>query len=77
VLQGEQMLALLDGLLANNLAHYTHLLTGTLLHTDPLVFWFVNLVRTLGYMNSPSSVRSIMKIHAKLKEINPHLIYGW
>jgi len=47
--------AIFEGLVANDLANYTHLLTG--------------------YNKTPSSLRVIIKIRDKLRELNPHLIH--
>jgi len=54
-MNGDQLLNIFDGLLANNLVYYSHLLTG--------------------YVNTPSTLRSIMKIRSTLKEKNPKLTY--
>lgn len=55
-LQGEQLYALFEGLKLNNLAKYSHLLTG--------------------YIGTPSSLRTILKILEELKELNPKIEYA-
>jgi len=55
VLSGDDLWAIFEGLVKNDLAYYTHLLTG--------------------YNKTASSLRVIIKIRDKLREINPNLIH--
>jgi len=55
VLSGDDVWTVFQGLLANNIANYTHLLTG--------------------YSKSPSSLRTLVQIRKKLREMNPALIH--
>ena len=70
MLTGDQLMDIFEGLEINDLATYTHLLTGKVhAHVrSALIF--------TGYVNSPTTLRNIMQIYAKLKEKNPNLIYG-
>jgi len=56
VLSGEEVWTVFEGMLANGLCFYTHLLTG--------------------YSKAPSSLRVMLRIRDKLREINPSLIHG-
>ncbi|CAN1351575.1 Pyridoxal kinase [Linum perenne] len=62
VLNGQQLWELIEGLQANNLLFYTHLLTG-------------RLSAAIGYIGSVSFLNTVLEVVNKLRTINPKLIY--
>ncbi|CAI0446303.1 unnamed protein product [Linum tenue] len=66
VLNGQQLWELIEGLEANNLLFYTHLLTGR----EGITSFFM-----FRYIGSVSFLNTILEVVKKLRTINPKLTY--
>ncbi|GAV75829.1 Phos_pyr_kin domain-containing protein, partial [Cephalotus follicularis] len=81
VLNGQQLWELIEGLEANDLLYYTHLLTGIL---DLVLYFFflfnyflasVLIGLFAGYIGSVSFLNVVLEVVNKLRSINPKLTY--
>jgi pyridoxal/pyridoxine/pyridoxamine kinase len=90
ILNGEELWNLIEGLEANDLLFYTHLLTGFTSYQWIIeklhVFGFNKVeseayfcslhVTAIGYIRSASFLECILQVVQKLRSVNPNLIYG-
>ncbi|XP_061948363.1 pyridoxal kinase isoform X1 [Populus nigra] len=87
VLNGQQLWELMEGLKANDLLYYTHLLTGM---PNKLLCYFIYLINEkilllfiwissccyfAGYIGSVSFLNTVLEVVKKLRSINPKLTY--
>ncbi|KAH9619899.1 hypothetical protein KSS87_012034 [Heliosperma pusillum] len=83
VLNGKELWDLIEGLEANNLLFYTHLLTGRMdivpMHVGLSISELQDSINILsgfaGYIGSVSFLNTVLEVVTKLRSVNPGLVY--
>jgi pyridoxine kinase len=71
-LNGNELWELVEGLDANDLLHYSHLLTGLCLRSLSIE----STDRNSGYIGTTSFLETVLRVLNHVREKNPNLIYG-
>ena len=75
VLDSTDLSSLIEGLRANDLLHYSHMLTGRQLASGSILSTQLMLC-IIGYMGAKSFLERVSEIVVEMKKTNKRLIYG-
>lgn len=71
-----QFLELIDGLEANDLLDYSHVLTGMMLQRALRLYALKLMLYDTGYMGSVSALRGVKNAVERVRAVNPDAFYG-